>query len=536
MISAEYFKKLDCIEDWNKNQLTSRKNIPSPIYCGDSSQKMASIMINVAWGNEYLLELLKILHKNDVKSTFFLDGSWTHKYPLLAKNILSDGHEVGSHAYSHPDMRGLTLERIKWQLQKTNEIIQTTLEVKPQFFTPPSGEFDERVVDLAAKEGMLTVLSTIDTLDWQNPEVKDLVAKIQSNLKNGSIILIHPTKSSVAALPEMIKVIKENNYTLGTLTDLLAATPLLYQINLENIEQATIYVNGEPITIDTISKDNDLLVPAYFFKYAGLDVEFNSRSSKITLATGDRSEELPCNTYFPYLSLYEVTTLFDINLLYDKETLRLYLVTPISSEFKPQIISKGNPLANQVALTFDDGPDNYNTPKILDILRDKGVKATFFVLGEQAAIFPDILKRIVKEGHSIGNHTWSHCHLAHISTKQVLQEIQLTQEIIQSLVGITPTLFRPPYGFLTDSDFHHIDNLSLKIISWNVDTVDYLGVSANHILETVKREISPGSIILQHCFQDSTGILSGSVEALPLIIDTLQAEGMKFVTLETLVD
>lgn len=532
MITSKYFKKLSCIDEWSKNQLSLKENITSPIYCGDSDERMISIMINVAWGNAYLLELLNVLEEHNVKATFFLDGSWLHKYPLLGKKIFSNGHDIGNHAYSHPDMRGLTMEKIQWQLRKTNEIIEKELGVKSKLFTPPSGEFDERVVYVASQEGMITVLSTIDTLDWQNPNPKDLIEKIRVSLKNGAMILIHPTKSALLALPGIIQTIKESNYMITTVTNLLRNT---LETNLVDTEQGTIYVDGQPIEVDYILKDDDLLVPAYFFKNVGLEVTYNFEKSTVILNSSNQTEIL-YSTNNIYLSLQKVTQVFGINIFYDSETLRIYLITNTSPHLKPEILFKGNILENKVALTFDDGPDDYNTPQVLDILKAKSVKATFFIVGEQASIFPELLKRIVKEGHSIGNHTWSHPNLAKLSTPEVIKEIKKTQEIVQSITGLTPILFRPPFGSITSSDVGIIDNLGFKIINWNIDTLDYEGTCVEEIMNIVQTEISPGSIILQHTFQNSTGLLDGSIDALPLIIDALQSSGMEFVKLEELIN
>lgn len=195
---------------------------PAPIYYGNPNKPIVSFMVNVAWGNEYLIDLLRILKENEVKATFFLDGTWTYKYPLLAKKIKEDGHEIGNHAYSHPDMREITLENIKWELRQTNEIIQKELGLKPRLFTPPSGEFDERVVYWAAQEDMNTVLSTIDTQDWKKPNPKDIEEKIKINLRSGAIILMHPTESSLLALSGMLKIIRERGYKLGTVSQLLS--------------------------------------------------------------------------------------------------------------------------------------------------------------------------------------------------------------------------------------------------------------------------------------------------------------------------
>ena len=195
---------------------------PAPIFFGNSNKPMVSIMVNVAWRNENIPILLDIMEEAQCKSTFFLQGAWTHKFSELARKIKNAGHEIGSHAYSHPDMRGQTLEYIEWELQKTNQVISKELGVRPKLFTPPSGEFDERVIRTAADEGMYTVLSSIDTQDWKLPPPEEMVHQVKTNIKKGGIILIHPTESSVKALSEIRKKIKDKGLKIVTVSDLLS--------------------------------------------------------------------------------------------------------------------------------------------------------------------------------------------------------------------------------------------------------------------------------------------------------------------------
>ncbi|MCP1123584.1 polysaccharide deacetylase family protein [Bacillus sp. 3103sda1] len=195
---------------------------PAPIFFGNPNKPMASIMVNVAWRNENIPTLLDIMEEAQCKSTFFLQGGWTHKFSELARKIKNAGHEIGSHAYSHPDMRGQTLEYIEWELKKTNQVIYKELGVRPKLFTPPSGEFDERVIRTAIKEGMYTVLSSIDTQDWKMPPPEEMVHQVKTNVKRGFLILIHPTESSVQALPEMLKAIKDKGLKIVTVSNLLS--------------------------------------------------------------------------------------------------------------------------------------------------------------------------------------------------------------------------------------------------------------------------------------------------------------------------
>ncbi|NRF94203.1 polysaccharide deacetylase family protein [Paenibacillus frigoriresistens] len=188
----------------------------------------------------------------------------------------------------------------------------------------------------------------------------------------------------------------------------------------------------------------------------------------------------------------------------------------------------------QVALTFDDGPDNRFTLQILDILKKNNVKATFFIIGEQAKAHPEVVKRIVNEGHVIGNHSWDHSNFTKISTEEMNQEISSTQDELNAIVGFRPTLFRPPYGALNSSEVRAISSMGLSIIDWSVDTRDWAGTPTQQILKNVKKELKPGGIILQHCAIGKKENLSNTVNALEQMIPLLKNEGYSFVTVPTL--
>ncbi|MDQ0197108.1 polysaccharide deacetylase family protein [Neobacillus ginsengisoli] len=210
-------------------------------------------------------------------------------------------------------------------------------------------------------------------------------------------------------------------------------------------------------------------------------------------------------------------------------------VQSLSQQFPGVVIYKGNSHLKRVALTFDDGPDNYYTPRILDILRAKGVPGTFFMVGKQAKSFPDMVRRIVEEGNAIGNHSWDHPKLWTLTKEQVTQEIVSTENEIQRITGRRSKLFRPPYGRVNPAEVVLIHNLGYRIIDWSVDTLDWKGTPAPTILQSVNKEVSPGGIILEHCLAGRPGELNGTLQALPQIIDHLRAKGYKFVTVPTLI-
>lgn len=199
----------------------------SPIYRGNPEKDMVSLIVNVAWGNEYLPSMLKIMNAHNVKTTFFLDGSWTKKNPTMAKMIVDEGHEIGNHAYSHPDMKKLTKARISEEIRKTNEVITATIDVKTKWFAPPSGSFRQDVVDIASSLDMYTILWTVDTVDWRNPESSAMAKKVLQKIEPGAMILMHPTASSTGGLEQLIIGIKAKGYQINTVTNLLSEQRLV---------------------------------------------------------------------------------------------------------------------------------------------------------------------------------------------------------------------------------------------------------------------------------------------------------------------
>ncbi|WP_368504092.1 polysaccharide deacetylase family protein [Alkalihalophilus sp. As8PL] len=195
---------------------------PSPIYKGNEKKPMVSLLVNVAWGNEYIPDMLKVMKEHGVKSTFFLDGSWVKSNPTMATMILEQGHEIGNHAYSHPDMKSLTLERMNEELKKTNDVILATLDVTPKWFAPPSGSYSQTVIDQASVHGMMTILWSVDTVDWKRPQPEEMVNRVLSKVHPGAMVLMHPTEPTAIGLEDMIKGIQAKGLELGTVSELMS--------------------------------------------------------------------------------------------------------------------------------------------------------------------------------------------------------------------------------------------------------------------------------------------------------------------------
>ncbi|MFB0843257.1 polysaccharide deacetylase family protein [Paenibacillus oleatilyticus] len=188
----------------------------------------------------------------------------------------------------------------------------------------------------------------------------------------------------------------------------------------------------------------------------------------------------------------------------------------------------------QVALTFDDGPDNKYTPQVLDILKQHEVKATFFVVGRQVVNHPDVLKRIHDEGHSVGNHSWDHANLTKLSADQIQKEIKSTDEAIEKVIGSSTPMVRTPYGAVNASIKRSLTSAGRQLVFWTVDTKDWSGAAPADMVELVRNRTKNGGIILMHSFGGKNGKLDNTVEALPHMIEALKQDGYAFVTVPEL--
>ena len=208
----------------------------------------------------------------------------------------------------------------------------------------------------------------------------------------------------------------------------------------------------------------------------------------------------------------------------------------LMSLFPRIIVRQGNPKLKTLALTFDDGPDVKYTPQILDILKKYKVKATFFVVGTQIKKYPATFRRIVREGHDIGSHSYEHLKFSELTAAQISYQLRKNNEIIHSLGGPRQLrIFRPPYGALDPESIHDISKQNYQIILWTIDSLDWRGLSKTQVDKNVLPKIKNGYINLQHCASWSKKEdLSGSVASLPDIIKAAQIKGYRFVTISEL--
>ncbi len=185
-----------------------------------------------------------------------------------------------------------------------------------------------------------------------------------------------------------------------------------------------------------------------------------------------------------------------------------------------------------VALTFDDGPHETKTEKILEVLDKYNIKATFFIIGQNAKKYPEVLKKTFDAGHDIGNHTYDHKSIYKLSGELVAEEVKKCSDIIESIIGYRPSIFRPPEGFMNDSLAQIVKDHGYKIILWKVDTYDWKGKSAQDIYHNVTENVKNGDFILMH---DYIWKRSYTPEALDIIIPFLIKQGFQFCTVSEMI-
>jgi len=181
--------------------------------------------------------------------------------------------------------------------------------------------------------------------------------------------------------------------------------------------------------------------------------------------------------------------------------------------------------SKDIYLTFDDGPNPEATPRVLDILKQHKVKAAFFLLGRKVAAHPEIVKRIYREGHGLGNHTYSHVGGLNVTLETISKELRDTDRAIKAACGVSPQFFRPPFGFFNYRYFFVAEKMGYRSVLWTIDAADWNRITSAEIESRLLLRVKGGYIVLLH---DGGPSREAVIEALPVIIEKLKAKGLKF--------
>lgn len=195
-----------------------------PIYCVQKAEddKVVAISFDAAWGNEDTETLIKILDEYDVKTTFFVVGSWVDKYPDSVKQLSDAGHEVMNHSNSHPHMTALSKEEILLEVEKCDDKIEKITNKRPTLFRAPYGDYNNEVILALRESNHHTIQWDVDSLDWKNLSANEICERVISRVKPGSIVLFHnAAKNTPEALPKILKCLKEDGYKIVPVSELI---------------------------------------------------------------------------------------------------------------------------------------------------------------------------------------------------------------------------------------------------------------------------------------------------------------------------
>ena len=191
-------------------------------YSGNKNSKNVCLMINVYWGTEYLVDMLKILKEHNTKTTFFIGGSWASENPNILKQINEEGHEIASHGYYHKDHATLDYNRNKEEIEFCHKVVKEYTGLDMNLFAPPSGSYNKTTIEVAESLGYKTIMWTRDTIDWRDKDAKLIYNRAIKDIKGGDLILMHPKEKTRDALGEILSYIEQNNLIATTVSNTIA--------------------------------------------------------------------------------------------------------------------------------------------------------------------------------------------------------------------------------------------------------------------------------------------------------------------------
>jgi peptidoglycan-N-acetylglucosamine deacetylase len=204
---------------------------------------------------------------------------------------------------------------------------------------------------------------------------------------------------------------------------------------------------------------------------------------------------------------------------------------PVSRSLFGRVVGKGESGEKLVALTFDDGPNKVFTPQVLAVLKKYNIRATFFMCGEQANYYPELVKQVSVDGNEVANHSWTHPNLYKNKAMRgapMAAEVQKTSKLIEKLVMIKPAFFRAPYNYAGKETVQAVNDLGLVYVGWTFSLLDWEKPAPQKMVDMFNRKLMPGTILLLH---DGGGNRTNTVAALPGIIEAAKKKGYRFVTL-----
>ena len=208
----------------NNAILTANSEYNGTIYAGDKNSNYVSLMVNVYWGTESLEKMLEIFEKYNIKTTFFVGGSWAKENMSLLKKMYESGHEIASHGTNHKEHGKISYKQNLTEIQTCHEIVKHILGIEMNLFAPPGGSYNQNTVKAAEFLGYKTIMWSRDTIDWRDHNTSLIYNRAVTNLAGGDLILMHPTENTVEALTNIICYAKNHGFNLVPVSTTLGLT------------------------------------------------------------------------------------------------------------------------------------------------------------------------------------------------------------------------------------------------------------------------------------------------------------------------
>ncbi|MBQ7901908.1 MAG: polysaccharide deacetylase family protein [Clostridia bacterium] len=210
--------------NWSKTVSVFENSVKRdlPIYCVDKKEKICALSFDAAWGADDTQTLIKELGDYGVKTTFFVVGDWVDRFPDQVKSLHDAGHEIMNHSNTHPHMTQLSVEKMQQEVKACDEKIKAITGVEPNLFRPPYGDYNNDVVSAMRDIGHYTIQWSVDSLDWKDLSAQAIYERVTSRIEPGSIVLFHnAAKHTPEALPMILKYLKDNEYTVVPVSELI---------------------------------------------------------------------------------------------------------------------------------------------------------------------------------------------------------------------------------------------------------------------------------------------------------------------------
>ncbi|WP_273853999.1 polysaccharide deacetylase family sporulation protein PdaB [Guptibacillus spartinae] len=225
IVTAAFFAAIILFVEGGDLAVFTNNDVPLAVDQVKSDDKRLALTFDISWGETKAVPILDELKQNNVKASFFISGAWAERHPEIVEQITKDGHEIGNLGYRYENYTNMKDEEIKKDIIRSSEAIKKVTDEEPQLLRPPNGNFDKRVLLLSDKFNYTVIHWSLDSEDWRNPGVENIVQNVMKEIDPGDIVLMHASdsaKQTAEALPEMIAALKKKGYSFATVSELVS--------------------------------------------------------------------------------------------------------------------------------------------------------------------------------------------------------------------------------------------------------------------------------------------------------------------------